>query len=109
MSKAQLIEEIKKLEAKPTGAEPGRIWPDVSKAVKDGKAKTCSIVIRGVNANPQFTTNMYPSQFARFITQLPQICVGVRSDKLWNKFECRSPEERASVADVLDAYIKDHS
>ena len=88
------VAEIARL-ASSKGAEPGRIWPDVSKAVKDGEKPSSTIVFRGVNADARKTLNMYPSQFVRFLEQQTEIVKGVM-DKA-DKFTYRSPEEKADV------------
>ncbi len=115
MNKDQLLARINELEAKQAKTvEPGRIWPDVSKAIKEGIADPKTgvvptqgmIVFRGVNANAQRTLNMYASQMARFVSQLPSIVRGIRDPKLWPKLATRTEEERTEVAAVLDAYLE---
>lgn len=86
-------------------SEPGRIWPDVSKAVKDGVNPTSTIVLRGVNADPRRTVNLYPSQLSRIVSQLPSIVEGVLSEKNWTRYTFRSEEERSSVKAVLADYL----
>jgi len=106
MSKEQMAARIQELEARAPVAEPGRIWPDVSKATKEGTGQPGPIVFRGANANPRFTLNMYPSQFARFVAQLPSIVSGVLDPKVWEKVAFRSKEERVEVKSILEGYIK---
>jgi hypothetical protein len=99
---------IAQLEAKlaaSASAESGRIWPDLSKAVKEGKEKTCGIVLRGVNANPRFTLNLYPSQFVRVLQQLPSIVSGVLAPPIWSKLTFRSDDERKASRAYLEAYL----
>lgn len=108
MSKAELLAHVRELEAKVDAqGETGRVWPDVSKAVRDGKEKQSSIVFRGVNAKPQNTVNLYPSQLARFLKHLPESLDRILSPELWPKFACRSDEERKATKAYLTAYLAD--
>ena len=105
----EMQEHIARLEAENaslrSGSSDGRIWPDVSKAVKQGKEKQSTMVLRGVNANPKNTVNMYPAQFARLLQQLPSILETMLEPKLWSKFKCRTEEERKTTHATLTAYL----
>lgn len=108
MTMAEMMEKVAVLEkklAEQKSAEPGRIWPDVSKAVKEGEVKTSTIVLRGVNADPRRTVNLYPSQLARIVTQLPNITKAVLKPDLWDRFTFRSEEERKDVKAVFESYL----
>jgi len=87
-----------------TEQETGKIWPDVSKAVKSGEKATGIMTLRGVHAKPQYTINMYPSQFARLLPQIPTIIHSMLKPELWEKFSFRSDDEKAKTKAVLEAY-----
>lgn len=105
--KARIAELESKLEAASASkVEHGRIWPDVSRtAPKPGKKATGCMVLRGVNANPQNTVNLYASQFARLLPQLPAICTAMLIPDLWGKFSFRTPAEQTLCKATLEAYI----
>ena len=106
MSKDQLLAHVATLEARiADSGDKGRIWPDVSKAVKEGKEKTSIMVLRGVHANPRMTLNVYPSQFARLLAQLPTIVEGVLAPGLWDRLSFRNDEEKKSTKAFLTAYL----
>ena len=106
MSKQELTALVARLQAQvDNSGDSGRIWPDCSKAVKEGKEKTSIMVLRGVHANPRNTVNIYPSQFARFLRQLPTIVEAVLVPALWDKLTFRSDTERASTKAFLTAYL----
>ena len=101
-----LRERVLTLEARiADSGDKGRIWPDVSKAVKEGKEKTSIMVLRGVHANPRMTLNVYPSQFARLLAQLPTIVEGVLAPGLWDRLSFRNDEEKKSTKAFLTAYL----
>ena len=88
------VAEIARL-ASQKGAEPGRIWADTSKAQKDGEVPTSTIVLRGVNADPRRTVNLYPSQFVRLLEQRKPLIEGVLAKA--DKFTFRSEAEKTDV------------
>jgi len=90
-----------------SGSSDGRIWPDVSKAVKEGRESQCTMVLRGVNANPKNTVNMYPAQFARLLKQLPDILEAMLEPKLFDRFKARTDEERKATRAYLEAYLSE--
>lgn len=106
LSKKELEELVSSLQARlASQSDGGTIRPDVSKAVKEGKEKSSIMVLRGVHANPRNTVNMYPSQFARLLSQLPSIITTMLEPELWSRFSCRDDAERAKTHAFLTAYL----
>jgi len=95
---------IAELESKlaSTKMEEGRIWPDVSKAVKDGEATDSICCLRGVNADPRKPVTIHISQWVRMLPQIPDINKGML--KLIDKFSFRSADEKKRCKAFLTAW-----